>query len=39
MVDVKNNEMAAAFYRHHGFVPLPDSPRTMFLPLASVVNM
>ncbi len=35
MVDVKN-EMAAAFYQHHGFVPLPDSPRTMFLPLAIV---
>jgi ribosomal protein S18 acetylase RimI-like enzyme len=27
---------AAAFYRHHGFVPLPDSPMTLFLPLATI---
>ena len=38
VVDAKS-EMAVAFYRHHGFVPLPDSPRTMFLPLASVAHM
>lgn len=35
MVDAKD-ESAAAFYRHHGFIALPDSPRTLFLPLASV---
>lgn len=35
MVDAKD-EAAAAFYRHHGFIALPDSPLTLFLPLASV---
>lgn len=35
MVDAKN-ESAANFYRHHGFIALPDSPRTLFLPLATV---
>lgn len=35
MVDAKD-ESAVAFYRHHGFIALPDSPRTLFLPLASV---
>ena len=35
MVDAKD-EAAAAFYRHHGFLALPDSPFTLFLPLASV---
>ena len=35
LVDAKD-ETAAAFYRHHGFITLPDSPRTLFLPLASV---
>lgn len=35
MVDAKN-EAVAAFYRHHGFIALPDSPRTLFLPLATV---
>lgn len=35
MVDAKD-EPAAAFYRHHGFIALPDSPRTLFLPLATV---
>jgi ribosomal protein S18 acetylase RimI-like enzyme len=33
MVDAKD-EAAAAFYLHHGFIALPDSPRTLFLPLA-----
>jgi len=33
MVDAKD-EAAAAFYRHHGFIAMPDSPRTLFLPLA-----
>lgn len=35
VVDAKD-ESAVAFYRHHGFIPLPDSPRTLFLPLATV---
>ena len=35
MVGAKD-EAAAAFYRHHGFIALPDSPLTLFLPLATV---
>ena len=35
LVDAKD-EIAAAFYRHHSFIALPDSPFTMFLPLATV---
>ena len=35
MVDAKD-ETAAAFYRHHGFIALPDLPCTLFLPLAGV---
>ncbi|MDO8305156.1 GNAT family N-acetyltransferase [Herminiimonas sp.] len=35
VVDAKD-EAAAAFYRHHGFIALPDSPHTLFLPLATV---
>ncbi len=35
MVDAKD-KTAAAFYRHHGFIGLPDSPLTLFLPLATV---
>jgi len=35
VVDAKD-ESAAAFYRHHGFIALPDSPRTLFLPLATI---
>lgn len=38
MVDAKD-EAAVAFYRHHGFVALPDSPRTLFLPLAIVQDL
>ena len=34
-VDAKN-EAALTFYLHHGFIPLPDSPMTLFLPLATV---
>jgi ribosomal protein S18 acetylase RimI-like enzyme len=32
IVDAKD-EAATAFYRHHGFIALPDSPCTLFLPL------
>lgn len=35
LVDAKGDE-AAAFYRHHGFISLPESPLTLFLPLATV---
>ena len=35
MVDAKDDN-AVAFYRHHGFIALPDSPMTLFLPLAMV---
>jgi GNAT superfamily N-acetyltransferase len=35
VVDAKD-EPATAFYLHHGFIALPDSPHTLFLPLASV---
>jgi ribosomal protein S18 acetylase RimI-like enzyme len=36
VVDAKG-EAAAAFYRHHGFIALPSSPLTLFLPLATVL--
>ena len=35
IVDAKDPK-AAAFYRHHGLLPLPDSPLTLFFPLANV---
>ncbi len=35
MVDAKDDK-AATFYRHHGFIPLTDTPLTLFLPLATV---
>ncbi len=35
MVDAKD-QGAASFYQHHGFIALPDSPLTLFLPLASI---
>lgn len=34
MVDAKDDQ-AAAFYDHHGFIALPDSPLTLFLPVAT----
>ena len=36
MVVEAKDESAATFYRHHGFIALPDSPLTLFLPLATV---
>lgn len=38
LVDVKDEE-AAAFYRYHGFIPLPNSPLTLFLPLKTVSTL
>jgi len=35
MVDAKDAP-ATAFYEHHGFIALPDSPRTLFLPLKTL---
>lgn len=35
VVDAKD-ELAAAFYRHHGFIALPDSPMTLLLPLTAL---
>ncbi|MDR0457412.1 MAG: GNAT family N-acetyltransferase [Burkholderiaceae bacterium] len=35
IVDAKD-EQAAAFYQHHGFMTLADSPLTLFLPLAGI---
>lgn len=35
VVDAKD-ETAAAFYRHHGFAALPDSPLCLFMPLAAI---
>lgn len=35
MVDAKD-DVAVGYYRHHGFIALPDTPRTLFLPLATV---
>lgn len=32
------HDRAAAFYRHFGFVPLPDQPLKLFLPLDSVID-
>lgn len=36
IVDAKD-ETAAVFYRHHNFIALPDSPLTLFLPLATAL--
>lgn len=35
LVDAKD-EPAVRFYRHHGFIALPESPLTLFLPMVSV---
>ena len=37
IVDAKD-EAAAAFYRHHGFVTLPEGPLKLFFPLTTVVQ-
>ena len=38
VVDAKD-DAAAKFYLHHGFIVLPDSPLTLFLPLATVKSI
>ena len=34
-VDAKD-KVASNFYQHHGFIALPNSPRSLFLPLSTV---
>lgn len=38
LVDAKD-DVAAAFYLHHGFIPLPESPLSLFLPLATTSSI
>lgn len=38
VVDAKD-ELAAGFYVHHGFIPLPEQPLCLFLPLATVKSL
>ena len=38
VVDAKD-DTAAAFYRHHGFIALPETPLTLILPLATVSTL
>ena len=38
LVDAKD-PIAAEFYRHHGFIPLPKAPLTLFLPLATAAKL
>lgn len=38
VVDAKD-ELAAQFYLHHGFIPLPETPLCLFLPLASARSL
>ena len=38
IVDAKS-ERAAAFYRDYGFVPFPESPRRLFLPMKTIAKL
>jgi GNAT superfamily N-acetyltransferase len=38
MVEAKD-KTAAAFYHHHGFIALPNTPLTLFLPLATTLSL
>ena len=38
LVDAKD-PIAAEFYRHHGLIPLPKAPLTLFLPLATAAKL
>lgn len=38
VVDAKD-DFAASFYRHHGFIAMPSTPLTLFLPLAKVKEL
>jgi GNAT superfamily N-acetyltransferase len=37
VVDAKD-DAAAAFYKHHGFIPLASGPMSLYLPLADVAH-
>jgi GNAT superfamily N-acetyltransferase len=37
IVDAKSED-AAAFYRHHGFISLPDTPLMLFLPFSAHIR-
>ena len=39
MVVEAKDETASAFYRHHGFIALPERALTLFLPLATVKDL
>lgn len=38
VVEAKD-EAAAAFYRHHGFIPFREQPRRLFLPIATAKGL
>ena len=38
LVEAKNDQ-AVAFYRHHGFLPLANQPRVLFLPVATAQKL
>lgn len=38
IVDAKS-ERAASFYRDYGFLPFPDSPRRLFLPMKTIAKL
>ncbi len=38
VVDAKD-DAAASFYRHHGFIAMPSTPLTLFIPLATVKGL
>jgi ribosomal protein S18 acetylase RimI-like enzyme len=38
IVDAKD-ETAAAFYRHHGFIPFADLPEALFLPIETAKKL
>lgn len=38
IVDAKNNK-AASFYKHYGFVELPENNRRLFLPLSTIKQL
>lgn len=38
LVDAKDDR-ASAFYRHHGFTPFANQPRTLFLPIATAEKL
>jgi predicted GNAT family N-acyltransferase len=38
VVDAKD-DLAAAFYRQYGFIPIPDAPRRLFLPMKTIAQM